>query len=151
MAGKIFSLKDIQLLADHYSQSGNPEAVALFQAIQSFYAPGQNPESRAAIDPLEVLKELEKSSISIPENPEQHVTWLNSLREKLNHELFEIISQQGNPAELIVGPDYTFIQVIENPQPTSTTPVEATPQARKFKESEITFNQIGRASCRERV
>ncbi|MBT5651570.1 MAG: SUMF1/EgtB/PvdO family nonheme iron enzyme [Nitrospina sp.] len=140
MAGKIFSLKDIQLLADHYSQSGNSEAVALFQAIQSFYSPGQSPESRAPLDPLEVLKKLEKSSISIPESTEQGLTWLSSLREKLNRELFEIISQQGNPAELIVGPDYTFIQVIENPQAPSTNPVEATPQTRKFKESEITFN-----------
>ena len=140
MATKNFSLKDIQLLADHYSQSGNPETVALFQAIQSFYSPGQKPESRSPIDPLEVLKELEKSSVPLPEMKDQHLNWLNTLREKLNRELFDIISRQGNPAELIVGPDYTFIQVVENPQPTSGTPVEAPPQARKFKESEVTFN-----------
>jgi formylglycine-generating enzyme len=140
MAQKNFSLKDIQLLADNYSQSGNPETVALLQAIQSFYTPGQNPESKDPIDPLEVLKTLEKSSISIPENEDQRQLWLDSLREKLNRELFDIISHQGNPAELIIGPDYTFIQVVETPQPTSITPVEATPQVRKFKESEITFN-----------
>ena len=125
MAGKIFSLKDIQLLADHYSQSGNSEAVALFQAIQSFYSPGQSPESRAPLDPLEVLKKLEKSSISIPESTEQGLTWLSSLREKLNRELFDIISRQENPAELIVGPDYTFTQVLENPQPRNIAPTSA--------------------------
>ena len=140
MARKNFSLKDIQLLADHYSRSGDPEAVALFQTIQSFYGPGQNPEGRAPIDPLEILMALENSPVSLPENQEQHLTWLNSLREKLNRELFDTISSQGNPAELILGPNYTFIQVVENPQSTPVSPVEATPQARKFKESEITFN-----------
>lgn len=40
MAEKNFSLKDIKLLADQYSRSGSPEAVALFQAVQSFYPPG---------------------------------------------------------------------------------------------------------------
>ncbi|SVC44056.1 uncharacterized protein METZ01_LOCUS296910, partial [marine metagenome] len=112
MARKNFSLKDIQLLADHYSRLGDPEAVALFQTIQSFYAPGKNPEGRAPIDPLEILKELEKSPVSLPESQEQRLTWLNSLREKLNRELFDIISSQGNPAELILGSDYTFIQVV---------------------------------------
>lgn len=66
MAMKNFSLKDIQLLADHYSQSGDPVAVALFQTIRTFYAPGQNPEGRAPIDPLEVLKGLEKISVFTP-------------------------------------------------------------------------------------
>ena len=136
MARKNFSLKDIQLLADRYSQVGDPEAVALFQTVQSFYAPGQNPEGRVPIDPLEILQK--QSSASMPEDQEQRLLWLNSLREKLNRELFDIISSQGNPAELIVGPDYTFIQVVENPQPVS--PVEETQQRRKFKESEISFN-----------
>ena len=140
MARKNFSLKDIKLLADRYSRLGDPETVALFQTIQTFYAPGQNPEDRDPIDPLEILKELEKSPVSLPESQEQRLTWLNSLREKLNRELFDIISSQGNPAELILGSDYTFIQVVESPQSTPVSPVEATPQARKFKESEITFN-----------
>jgi formylglycine-generating enzyme len=140
MATKNFSLKDIQLLADQYSQSGNPETVALFQAIQSIYKPGQNPADRPPIDPLEIIKVLEKTTQLLPENPDQHLDWLSSTREKLNRELFDTISKQNNPAELIVGPDYTFIQVLENPQPTSTKPVEATAQTRKFKESEITFN-----------
>ena len=140
MARKNFSLKDIKLLADRYSRLGDPETVALFQTIQSFYAPGKNPEGRAPIDPLEILKELEKSSVLLPESQEQRLTWLNSLREKLNRELFDIISSQGNPAELILGSDYTFIQVVKSPQSTPVSPVEATPQARKFKESEITFN-----------
>ena len=131
MAGKNFSLKDIQLLADQYSQTGDPKAVALFQTVQSFYPAGQNPEGRDAIDPLEILKALEKSGF-LPESQELGLAWLNSLREKLNRELFDIISRQGNPAELIVGPDYTFIQILENPQPA--------PERRKFKESEITFN-----------
>ena len=134
MARKNFSLKDIKLLADRYSRLGDPETVALFQTIQTFYAPGQNPEDRDPIDPLEVLKK--QSSVSRPENQEQGLIWLNSLREKLNRELFDIISGQGNPAELIVGPDYTFIQIVENP----VSQVEATPERRKFKESEITFN-----------
>jgi hypothetical protein len=135
MAGKNFSLKDIKLLADNYSRVATPEALALFQTIQSFYPPGQNPDTRDPIDPLEVLQGLRKSGFQ-PESQEQSQTWLNSLRERLNRELFDIISRQENPAELIVGPDYTFIQVLENPQPTQL----ATPAARKFKESEITFN-----------
>jgi|FLOH01.1.fsa_nt_gi formylglycine-generating enzyme len=133
MTGKNFSLKDIQLLADQYSQTGDPAAVALFQTVQSFYPAGQSPEARVAIDPLEILKKLEKSGFS-PENQEQGLVWLNSLREKLNRELFDTISRQGNPAELIVGPDYTFIQILENPKPADA------PVRRKFKESEITFN-----------
>ena len=137
---KNFSLKNIQLLSDHYSKSGDPESVALFQTIQTFYAPGQNPEERGPIDPLEVLKQLKKVSISSPENQDEALSWLNSLREKLNRELFDIISNQGNPAELILGPDYTFIQVVENPQTKPATPAEAAVPARKFKESEITFN-----------
>ncbi len=135
MAGKNFSLKDIKLLADHYSRVGAPEAWALFQTIQSFYPPGQNPDKRDPIDPLEVLKGIKKSGFQ-PESQEKSLAWLNSLREKLNRELFDIISRQENPAELIVGPDYTFIQVLENPQPKNVAP----PSARKFKESEITFN-----------
>lgn len=135
MAGKNFSLKDIKLLADNYSRVATPEALALFQTVQSFYPPGQNPDSRDPIDPLEILQELKKSGFQ-PEGQEQSLTWLNSLREKLNRELFDIISRQENPAELIVGPDYTFIQVLENPQSKQVV----TPAARKFKESEITFN-----------
>ena len=57
----------------------------------------------------------------------------NSLREKLNRELFDIISRQGNPAELIVGSDYTFTQVLENPQSRKVAP----PSARKLLEYKI--------------
>ena len=121
-AEKIFSLKDIQLLADYYSRVGVPETWALFQTINSFYTSGQNPGDKESIDAFEVLSALEKSGLS-PENQEQGLEWLNSLREKLNRELFDIISQQGNPAELIVGADYKFIQILENPQPQSATTI----------------------------
>ena len=47
MVGKNFSLKDIKLLADHYSRVSTVEALVLFQIIQSFYLPGKNPEYRA--------------------------------------------------------------------------------------------------------
>ena len=121
-AEKIFSLKDIQLLADYYSRVGVPETWALFQTINSFYTSGQNPGDKESIDAFEVLSALEKSGLS-PENQEHGLEWLNSLREKLNRELFDIISQQGNPAELIVGADYKFIQISENPQPQSATTI----------------------------
>ena len=121
-AEKIFSLKDIQLLADYYSRIGVPETWALFQTINSFYTSGQNPGDKEPIDAFEVLSALEKSGLS-PENQEQSLEWLNSLRKKLNRELFDIISQQGNPAELIVGADYKFIQILENPQPQSATTI----------------------------
>ena len=124
MVGKNFSLKDIKLLADNYSRVATPEALALFQVIQSFYPPGQNPDSRDPIDPLEVLQGLKKSGFQL-EGQEENLTWLNSLREKLNRELFDIISRQENPAELIVGPDYTFTQVLENPQPRNIAPTSA--------------------------
>ena len=112
MPRKTFSLKDIQLLADYYSQLGAPETWALFQTIHSFYTPGQNPNDREPIDALDILKALEKSGLS-PETQEQSLTWLSSLRKKLNRELFNIISQQGNPAELIIGVDYKFIQILK--------------------------------------
>jgi hypothetical protein len=121
-SGKVFSLKDIQLLADCYSRVGAPETWALFQTINSFYISGQNPGDKEPIDASEVLSALKKSGLS-PENQEQSLEWLNSLREKLNRELFDIISQQGNPAELIVGADYKFIQILENPQPQSATTI----------------------------
>ena len=82
------------------------------QTIHSFYTPGQNPNDREPIDALEILKALEKSGLS-PETQEQSLTWLSSLRKKLNRELFNIISQQGNPAELIIGVDYKFIQILK--------------------------------------
>ena len=107
MAEKNFSLKDIKLLADHYSRVGTPEALALFQVIQVYYPPGKKPDNRAPIDPLEVLKGLKKSGFQL-EGKDENLTWLNSLREKLNRELFDIISRQESPAELIVGPDYIF-------------------------------------------
>ena len=131
MAGKNFSLKDIKLLADQYSRVGPPETLALFETLQSFYLPGQTPDNRDPIDPLEILQGLKKSGFQ-PESQEDNLAWLNSLREKLNRELFDIISTQKNPAELIVGQDYTFTQVLENAQTKQPT--------RKFKESEITFN-----------
>jgi hypothetical protein len=115
MAEKYFSLKDIKLLADQYSRMGTPETLALFQVIQTYYPLGQNPDNRDSIDPHEVLKELKKSGFQ-PQGQEEDLTWLSSLRKKLNRELFDIISHQENPAELIVGPDYTFTQVLKNPQ-----------------------------------
>ena len=121
MAEKKFSLKDIKLLADHYSRVGSPEALALFQVIQAYYPPGKNPDNRDPIDPFEVLKGLKKSGFQL-ESQEENLTWLNSLREKLNRELFDIISRQENPAELIVGPDYKFTQVFENPNPGTQLP-----------------------------
>ena len=132
MVGKNFSLKDIKLLADHYSCVGTPETLALFQVIQAYYPPGKNPNNRDPIDPLEVLNDLKKSGFQL-ERQEENLTWLNSLREKLNRELFDIISRQENPAELIVGPDYTFTQVLENPQPRNIAP----PSARKLLEYKI--------------
>ena len=138
MNKKSFSLKDIKLLSDNYTRTGDQEAVELFQTVQSYYSPGQNPEGRDAIDPLDILKKLK--NCTPPEDQEQQLLWLNSLREKLNRELFDIISSQKNPAELIVGPEYTFIQIIKNPQPKNGSSEEPPVQARKFKESEVTFN-----------
>ena len=132
MEEKKFSLKDIKLLADHYSRVGTPEALALFQVIQANYPPGKNPDNRDPIDPLEVLKRFKKSGFQL-EGQEENLTWLNSLREKLNRELFDIISRQESPAELIVGPDYTFTQVLEYPQSRNVTP----PSARKLLEYKI--------------
>ena len=132
MAEKNYSLKNIKLLADHYSRVGTPESLALFQVIQAYYPPGKNPDNRDPIDPLEVLKGLKKSGFQL-EGKEENLTWLNSLREKLNRELFDIISRQENPAELIVGPDYTFTQVLENPQSRNVAP----PSARKLLEYKI--------------
>jgi hypothetical protein len=57
MAEKNFSLKDIKLLADHYSSLVTPEALALFQVIQAYYPPGKNPDNR---NPIEILKRLKK-------------------------------------------------------------------------------------------
>ena len=135
MAGKNFSLKDIQLLADQFSQVGNKDTVALFQTILSFYSPGERPADKEPIGPQKLLETLKESGVT-PDDPEQTLSWLSSLREKLNRELFDIISIQKNPAELIVGSNYTFTKVLENPQPKT----ETTPTARKFKDSEITFN-----------
>jgi hypothetical protein len=124
MKEKNFSLKDIKLLADHYSRVGTPEALALFQVIQAYYPLGKNPDNRDPIDTLEVLKGLKKSGFQL-KGQEENLTWLNSLREKLNRELFDIISRQENPAELIVGPDYTFTQVLENPKSWNIAPLSA--------------------------
>ena len=132
MAKKNFSLKDIKLLADHYSRVGTPEALALFQVIQASYPPGKKPDNRVPIGPLEVLKGLKKSGFQL-EGKEENLRLLNSLREKLNRELFDIISRQENPAELIVGPDYTFTQVLENPQSRKVAP----PSTRKLLEYKI--------------
>jgi len=132
MAEKNFSLKDIKLLADHYSRVGTPEGLALFQVIQAYYPPGKSPDNRDPVDPLEVLKGLKKSGFQL-EGKEEKLRLLNSLREKLNRELFDIISRQENPAELIVGPDYTFTQVLENPQFRNVAP----PSARKLLEYKI--------------
>ena len=103
---------------------GTPEALALFQIILAYYPPRQNPDNIDLIYPLEVLKGLKKSGFQL-EGQEENLTWLNSLREKLNRELFDIISRQENPAELIVGPDYTFTQVLENPQSRNVAPQSA--------------------------
>jgi hypothetical protein len=96
MSEKNFSLKDIKLLADHYPGMGTPETLALFQVIQACYPAGKNPDNRDPIDPLEVLKRLKKSGIQL-EGQEENLTWLNSFREKLNRELFDIISLQESP------------------------------------------------------
>jgi hypothetical protein len=113
MEANNFSLKDIKLLADHYSRVATPEALALFQTIQSFYPTGKNPKNRRSIDPTEILKKLKKLGFQ-PKGQEETMTWLNSHREKLNRELFDIISSQENHAELIIGADYTFTQIFKN-------------------------------------
>ncbi|MFT4577443.1 MAG: hypothetical protein ACI9UO_000256, partial [Nitrospinales bacterium] len=136
MNRKNFSLKDIQLLSDHYSQAGSPEPVALFQIIQGFYPSGQAPNSKLPI-PFETLIEKIKASGNFPSLPEQtddQKPWLNSMREKLNSELLELMSERGNPASLSLDSDFTFIQF------EGTTKMGPSVQPRKFKESEITFN-----------
>ena len=136
MNRKNFSLKDIQLLSDHYSQAGNPEPVALFQIIQGFYPSGQSPESIRPV-PFETVIEKIKASGNFPFVPEQtddQKLWLNSVREKLNSELLALMSERGNPNSLSLGSDFTFIQF------EGTTKMGPTTQHRKFKESEITFN-----------
>jgi formylglycine-generating enzyme len=136
MNRKNFSLKDIQLLSDHYSQAGNPEPVALFQIIQGFYPSGQAPESIGPV-PFKTLIEKIKASGNFPFIPEQtddQKSWLNSVREKLNSELLALMSERGNPSSLSLGSDFTFIQF------EGTTKMGPTTQHRKIKESEITFN-----------
>ena len=87
----------------------------------SFGMPAENAAKLNKLDPKEwteknisVMKsQLEKLGLS-PETQEQSLTWLSSLRKKLNLELFNIISVQGNPAELIIGVDYKFIQILKS-------------------------------------
>jgi formylglycine-generating enzyme len=136
MNRKNFSLKDIQLLSDHYSQAGNPEPVALFQIIQGFYPSGQTPESIRPV-PFETLIEKIKASGNFPFVPEQtddQKPWLNSVREKLNNELLALMSERGNPSSLSLDSDFTFIQF------EGTTKMGPTTQHRKIKDSEIRFN-----------
>ena len=79
MNRKNFSLKDIQLLSDHYSQAGNPEPVALFQIIQGFYPSGQTPESIGPV-PFKILIEKIKASgnfPSLPKKTDDQKIWLN--------------------------------------------------------------------------
>ena len=129
MNRKNFSLKDIQLLSDHYSQAGNPEPVALFQIIQGFYPSGHTPESIGPI-PFETLIEKIKDSGNFPFVPEQtddQKSWLNLVREKLNSELLALMSERGNPSSLSFDPDFTFIQL------EGTTKVGPTSQQKKVK------------------
>ena len=136
MNRKNFSLKDIQLLSDHYSQAGSAEPVALFQIVQGFYPSGQTPDSVRPI-PVETLIEKIKASgnfLSLPEQTDDKKPWLNSMREKLNSELLALMSERGNPASLSLNSDFTFIQF------EGTTEMGPTTQHRKFKDSEITFN-----------
>ena len=136
MNRKNFSLKDIQLLSDHYSQAGSAEPVALFQIVQGFYPSGQTPDSVRPI-PVETLIEKIKASgnfLSLPEQTDDQKPWLNSMREKLNSELLALMSERGNPASLSLDSDFTFIQF------EGTTEMGPTTQHRKFKDSEITFN-----------
>ena len=136
MNRKNFSLKDIQLLSDHYSQAGSAEPVALFQIVQGFYPSGQTPDSVRPI-PVETLIEKIKASgnfLSLPEQIDDQKPWLNSMREKLNSELLALMSERGNPASLSLDSDFTFIQF------EGTTEMGPTTQHRKFKDSEITFN-----------
>jgi formylglycine-generating enzyme len=136
MNRKNFSLKDIQLLSDHYSQAGNLEPVALFQIIQGFYPSGQTPESIRPV-PFETLIEKIKASgnfPSLPEQTEDQKPWINSVRKKLNNELLALMSERGNPSSLSLDFDFTFIQF------EGTTKIGPTTQHRKFKKSEITFN-----------
>ena len=82
MNRKNFSLKDIQLLSDHYSQAGSAEPVALFQIVQGFYPSGQTPDSVRLI-PVETLIEKIKASgnfLSLPEQTDDKKPWLNSIR-----------------------------------------------------------------------
>ena len=136
MNRKNFSLKDIQLLSDHYSQAGSVEPVALFQIVQGFYPSGQTPDSVRPI-PVETLIEKIKATgnfLSLPEQTDDQKPWLNSMREKLNSELLALMSERGNPASLSLDSDFTFIQF------EGTTEMGPTTQHRKFKDSEITFN-----------
>ena len=136
MNRKNFSLKDIQLLSDHYSQAGSAEPVALFQIVQGFYPSGQTPDSVRPI-PVETLIEKIKASgnfLSLPEQTDDKKPWLNSMRKKLNSELLALMSERGNPASLSLDSDFTFIQF------EGTTEMGPTTQHRKFKDSEITFN-----------
>ena len=136
MNRKNFSLKDIQLLSDHYSQAGSAEPVALFQIVQGFYPSGHTPDSVSPI-PVETLIEKIKASgnfLSLPEQTDDKKPWLNSMREKLNSELLALMSERGNPASLSLNSDFTFIQF------EGTTEMGPTTQHRKFKDSEITFN-----------
>ena len=136
MNRKNFSLKDIQLLSDHYSQAGSAEPVALFQIVQGFYPSGHTPDSVRPI-PVETLIEKIKASgnfLSLPEKTDDKKLWLYSMREKLNSELLALMSERGNPASLSLDSDFTFIQF------EGTTEMGPTTQHRKFKDSEITFN-----------
>lgn len=140
MARKNFSLKDIQQLSDRFSQSGSEETVALFQIIQGFYASRQSPESVSPVS-IEILLEKIRGSekfSSLPNKLEEQPVWLNSLREKLNRELFALMSKRGNPASFSLNSDYNFIQ-FEGTEP-PLPQFESTLQHRKFKESEISFN-----------
>lgn len=140
MTRKNFTLKDIQHLSDHYSQSGSREPVLLFQMVQEFYPSGQAPDTVPPIPFETLIKKIQDSGKfpSLPVKKEEQEPWLNSLREKLNGELLALMSDRGNPASLSLDSNFNFIQFEGTDAPPPQ--IEATAQNRKFKESEITFN-----------
>lgn len=119
--------------------------MTMLQIIEGFYPPGQAPDAVGSISVEEIIRKIKDSGkfASLPDQQDQQKTWLNSLREKLNNELFALMSKQGNPASISLSSDYTLVQFEGSEgqsSPASNSPIEATAQTRKFKESEITFN-----------
>ncbi len=120
MSSTLFNLQTIDQLIDRYP-ARDPDGRRLLQVLRNLIPTAQDLKSPEGFSTQKIIEEFFKEPSTLPIS--KKAVALETTREVLNKNLLEMLDKNSNPAGVLVGDGFSFIQL----------------KRHKFKPSELTF------------